>query len=172
MKPIIIPEHALINKTRFEDWYLSIANQLFPSTRYDMIRLEIKGDDSKIVTLFEDILFSVNLIYNGNPRLIDYRNKNKKLNKYKSDMMSVAFYVIRSYYKIGTTKLGKLLNMNHATILHHCKKQAGFNESDKENRIKYLRLIKHLQDEKIIPIATESKSNTKRVLPNVLSGQK
>lgn len=170
--PIIIPQDALINRQRFEDWYLMIANQLFPYSPHEVKKFEIEQDDSKKLALFETILCKVNLVYNGDSDLIDYRHKNRKLSQRKSDVMSTTIYIIRNYYKISSTKLGKLINMNHATVLHHYKKQAAYNDVDKNHRIKYLRLIKHLQDEKIIPFTQEGRPYSKRILSDVLSTKK
>ena len=62
--PIIIPQDALINRQRFEDWYLMIANQLFPHSHHEVKKFEIEQDDSKKLALFETILCKVNLVYN------------------------------------------------------------------------------------------------------------
>lgn len=172
MSPLIIPQEALASKERFEDWCLMTSNQLFPYDQAFVNKFEIEKDDQKVIELFESLLKSANFVYNNDNSVIEYRVKKRKLNCYKSDIMSIAIYLIRSYYNISYPRLGQLLGMNHATVIHHFQKQAALNNHNKKNKIKYLRLLKYLQDEKIIPITQENRTYSKWSLSPVLPGQK
>ena len=180
MSGITISHEVFESREKFEDWYITTVNALFPSDPIltDQIyivsktftpeKLKLFDNDDENILLFERILVSVNLIYNGDDSLIDYKNKRRKLNAAKSTIFSVAVYIIKTYYDLNYTKLAKLLKMNHATVIYHYEKQAGLNDLTKLNKINYLRLLKHLKNEKIISVAQESRSDSKRLLSSSL----
>ena len=59
------------------------------------------------------------------------------------DAKSMLCYVLHKKFNLTSTETGTFLNLDHATILHHCKKAEGLIETDKEfkQKFKQLRLL-------------------------------
>ena len=59
------------------------------------------------------------------------------------DAKSMLCFVLHKKFNLTSTETGSFLNLDHATILHHCKKAEGLIETDKEfkEKFKQLRLL-------------------------------
>jgi predicted transcriptional regulator len=51
------------------------------------------------------------------------------------------FYNLLSDQGMGRSEIGRLLHINHATIIHHIKKHRGYMETSHETRDMYLRMV-------------------------------
>jgi len=59
------------------------------------------------------------------------------------DAKSMLCYILHRKLKYTSTESARFLNLDHATILHHCKKAEGLIETDKDfkEKFKQLRLL-------------------------------
>lgn len=174
MDKIIIPPEALEDRETFRNWYIRICQQIFPNQNGSehIFKFKLTGEDQEKLKLIERIMQYTNLIYNGDFSLIPYKNKRRKLNCKYSDVLGITIYILRNYYEITTTQLGKLLNMNHSSITYHAIKHSNLIPFEPEHKKKYIKLVTLLEYEKIIPVIEEGKTHSKWVLPTVLPRQK
>lgn len=56
------------------------------------------------------------------------------------DAKGVLCYILHKKQGLSSTATGEYLKLNHATILHHCKKVEGLLETDKEFKEKFKQL--------------------------------
>lgn len=50
------------------------------------------------------------------------------------------FYFLRKHYFLPYMKIADVFDMNHATVIHHCRTMKGYLEYDKETMINYIRV--------------------------------
>lgn len=151
MEPLIVPAEALESREKFERWHMITSNHLFPYNPYKITRKELR-DKQLRSTIFDAILKAVNYIYNGDKTLIDYKRGIKKFNQYDSEVIGLTIYIMRTHYQISYTNIGDIIQKDHANVIYHYKKHAGLIELTQKNRMNYMKLLKHLQDEEIIPV--------------------
>lgn len=172
MSQINIPLEALKDEETFRYWYARISQQLFPvSSKHHLKNMTNEIYDKRLEKV-ECIMKYVNMMYNKEFVLIPYRQKKRKLKCKYADIMGTTIYIIRANFNITVVELGKLLNISHTTVSYYIKKHAGLIKIDPKYKEKYLKLVRILEDEKIIPITKNSKSDSKWLLPDVLSDEK
>lgn len=172
MGQIYIPVEALKDRETFKDWYYRLCNQLFPDDKDadKSAKFKLTENDLEQVKLIERIMQCANLIYYGDYQLVPYKEKNRKLRSRYADIVGVAVYIIRNYYDINIQDIGKLFHLHHSSISYYLKKHGGLVRLNYKYKEQYLKLIRLLEDEKIIPIAQEGRPYTKQLLPTVLLG--
>ena len=50
------------------------------------------------------------------------------------------FYFLRRHYYLPYMKISDVFNMNHATVIHHCKTMKGYLDYDKECILEYIKV--------------------------------
>ena len=151
MEQIIVPPEALESREKFDRWHMITSNHLFPYNPYKSTKKELMDKELRR-TIFDAILKAVNYIYNGDNVVIDYKKGIKKFNQHDSEVIGLTIYIMRTHYQISYTDIGDIIQKDHANVIYHYKKHAGLIELTQKNRINYMRLLKYLQDEEIIPV--------------------
>lgn len=167
MENISVPVAALRNQYTFQDWYERMAYQLF-HTGDNPPRFEISHSEEEKIKALERILVCINYVYNDSADLIDYKNKKRKHNCSKINVISTAAMIILSYWKITYKELGKLLGVHHTTIVYYLHRHSGSCKS-RDYKEKYFKVINLLEHEKTIPTLTGKKDNSKLLVSSLLS---
>jgi hypothetical protein len=158
MKELIVPEKALENSRAFREWFYNIHSKLFDRPVPDRDKIE-------------NILATANSVFYNNPEIPNYKSKNRKVNSSLGDLFAVAIHTVMNRYDIGCSELGRIIGLHHATIIYYRNRHEDFFRLNKKYQENYLKTIKILEYERIIPATKATQSESKRILLNLLSSK-
>jgi hypothetical protein len=180
MSDICVPPTALRSLLTFKDWCDSVAYQLFYDQMIDQ-KFTVLYEPSKSVTvttdqemieLLEKVMTYVNLVFNENPALVNYKDKpTGKWDTKTTNIVAVACFIVASNYQITYATLASYVGVNYSTVIYYMKRHASHCVS-KDYRNKYFKLLTLLQHEGVISTTKNERSDAKRLLSTILSGIK
>jgi hypothetical protein len=167
MGQLLVPDWATQNKETFREWFCLIYSQLYEQPHdQKVLRKHINFyPPEERVRIAESIMQRVNLVLNGKNVVPEYKTKNKKVNCKIGDVLCITAYVLKTQFTVTLQDIATLFSCkSHCTILYYVRNHKGRCETNRRYRTNYENLLKILTDERLIPVAQETQSNTKRVL--------
>lgn len=153
---LIVPPDSLLSPKTFREWFKLTHDQLF-------------GKPEVSIELIESMLATANGVFNNQPYIPLYKEKNRKVSSKLGDVFCVTIEIIMSKFEITYSQLGKIIGLHHATLIYYRKRHEGHSTTNKKYYQNYQKTIKLLEDERVIPIIETKKSNSKWILSDVLS---
>lgn len=158
MQEITVPVEALESPEAFSIWYNIMNHRLFGPIGSRLKKIEFEKEHIAKLTVIDDILKYANLVFYNSFTPVNYRQKNKKLNAKRSDLVTATIGVITTVYEIRVTELGKIMGLHHSSVIHHKKKNQGFLLMPKYKK-QFENLLKILENEGVIPAPQIKKPN-------------
>jgi chromosomal replication initiation ATPase DnaA len=172
MGQLLVPEWATQSKESFREWFCLIYSQLYEQpvdNRRLRKHLNFYPPEERI-KIAESIMQRVNLVLYGKNVVPEYKEKKKKVNCKIGDVLCITAYVLKTQFTVTLQDIATLFSCkSHCTILYYVRNHKGRCETNRRYRTNYENLLKILRDERLIPIVEETQSDSKRILPAVLS---
>lgn len=171
MGQLLVPDWATQSKESFREWFCLIYSQLYEQPHdQKVLRKHINFyPPEERVRIAESIMQRVNLVLNGRNVVPEYKTKNKKVNCKIGDVLCITAYVLKTQFTVTLQDIATLFSCkSHCTILYYIRNHKGRCETSRRYRTNYENLLKILRDERLIPIAQEAQTESKRVLYPIL----
>ena len=172
MGQLLVPEWATQNKETFREWFCLIYSQLYEQPHDQRVlrkHLNFYPMEEKI-KITEAIMQRVNLVLHGRNIVPEYKEKKKKVNCKIGDVLCITSHILRTQFTVTLQDIATLIGCkSHCTALHYVKTHKGRCETQRRYRTNYEKLLKILEDERLIPVTETKETEPKRILSAVLS---